>query len=122
MRNSFWIGAFLAALIGAWVLTPAVGEDEDRPPRQPRGEGGRGGQGGQGGQGGRMMGMGPMQPASVCALGSAIYVVRGNTIYKIDPETLQVVKKATYEEEQTPGRPPGGEGGPDDGPPPDEDR
>jgi hypothetical protein len=47
-------------------------------------------------------------------------VVRGSTIYKIDPETLQVVKKATYEEEQMPGRP-GGEGGPK-GPPPDDDR
>ncbi|GEM_PF-4274202 len=119
MRKSFWIGAVLATLIGAWVLTPAIGEDEDRPPRQPKGEGGRGGQGGQGGR----MGMGPMQPASICALGNAIYVVRGNTIYKIDPETLQVVKKATYEEEQMPGKPPGGgEGGPGDGPPPDEGR
>lgn len=118
MRKSFWVGAVLAALIGAWVLLPAIGQDEDRPPRQPKGEGGRGGQGG---QGGRMMGMGPMQSASVCALGNAIYVVRGNTIYKIDPETLQVVKKATYEEEQTPGRPQGGEGGPE-GPPPDEGR
>ncbi|MEK7865648.1 MAG: hypothetical protein AAB434_03135 [Planctomycetota bacterium] len=116
MRKSYWIGAVLAALIGAWVLMPAIGEDEDRPPRQPRGQGGKEG------QGGRMMGMGPMQSASVCALGNAIYVVRGNTIYKIDPETLQVVKKATYEEEQMPGRPPGGEGGPDDGPPPDEGR
>ncbi len=115
MRKTFWLGALLAALMGAWVLTPATGEDEDRPPRrQP------GGQGGQGGQGGRM-GMGPMQPASICALGNALYVVRGSTIYKIDPETLQVVKKATYEEEQMPGRPPGGEGGPD-GPPPDEGR
>lgn len=112
MRKTIWLGMLLAALMGAWVLTPAIGEDEDRPPRQPRG-----GQGGQGGQGGRM-GMGPMQPASICALGNALYVVRGSTIYKIDPETLQVVKKATYAEDDTmkPPKPPDGEGGPEGGP------
>lgn len=114
MQRTFWLGAVLAALVGAWALTPAIGEDEDRPPRNPRGGGEKRPPGG-------MMGMGPGGGASICALGNALYVVRGTTIYKIDPETLQVVKKATYEEEPMPGKPPGGAGG-FDGPPPDEGR
>lgn len=118
MRRTIWLGMVLAALVGAWVLTPAVGEDEDRPPRNPRGGAQRGPWGGPGGMG---PGMGMGSGASICALDNFLYVVRGVTIYKIDPETLQVVKKATFEEEQRLGPPPL-EGEPKQQPPPDEGR
>lgn len=118
MRNSFLPVLALVAALAVWVAIPVTGDDGDKPPKQPHG-GGQGG--GQGGPGGGMRMGGPMQPASICALGNALYVVRGSTIYKIDPETLQVIKKATYAEDEMP-KPPkppegDGEGGPEDGGP-----
>ncbi len=112
MRKSFLPVLALAAALAVWVAVPATGDDGDKPPKQPRGNGQGSGPGGG-------MRPGPMQPASICALGNALYVVRGSTIYKIDPETLQVVKKATYaEDEMKQPKPPdgGGEGGPEGGP------
>ena len=81
----------LAALAGGFVAstnTPSALAQDD-------GGGGFGG-------GGRRMGMGGMGGASMCAIGSNLYVLRGNTLTKFDSD-LKVVSKYTFED-----APPGG--------------
>ena len=77
--------------------------------------GGAGAQGAQGGQGNRpMMGgmrgmMGMMGGAAIAVSGDAVFVVRGNTLFKFDAETLELLAQAEMpmpEMPQMPGGPP----------------
>jgi len=75
---------------------------------QPAG-GGQGG--GQRPDGGRMMAMmGMMQPPAIAVAGNAVFVVRGNMIYKFDAETLELLAQAEIPAPAPPPAPPAAPG------------
>lgn len=88
------LGAIALAAV-VWFASAGIA-----PTAQAQDDGGGGGFGG-GAQRPRM-GMGMMGGASMCVMGSNLYVLRGNTLYKFTAE-LEVAKKYTFEDV-----PPGG--------------
>jgi hypothetical protein len=51
---------------------------------------------GGGERGGRMAGM--MGGGTMCAVGSNLFVLRGSTLYKINPDDLSIVKQVSLDE------------------------
>lgn len=83
-KDFVWAGVLLVVVSVAAVIyfsgSTAVGQE------QP------------GGRGGRMGGMSSMMPGSMCAVGNNLFVLKGSTLYKINPDDLSTVKKITFED------------------------
>ena len=110
-----WATLGATAAVGAAAVVATVRAQDAPPPPAPRPGQGGGFPGGPGGFPGGFMGPGRIggpAPVSVAVGEGAVFVVRGNTIYKMNPQSLRVEGQTTLPEERRP-RPGGALDGPD---------
>jgi len=104
--------AVVALIVMAVLLIGLVATAIAQPPLQQGGGGGQAGQ--RGGQRGGMRGMpggmgmmAMMMPAAIAVEGDAVFVVKGNAIYKFDADSLELLAQAVIPEPEMPAPPPG---------------